>query len=355
MLDLGNLRLDFYESGQGDTVLITFPDGSLGLVDAHPSTTESRTDILEILAGRRLSFVCLTHPHVDHALDLVRVLESDVQIDEFWHTNSDVYVFMQHLAGVQNWPSDVRQFARDAGRAYANVFIDLYAAVTTRMLSGSLNIRPIRAGDQQFIAGVGVYVLSPELRFQQDLLRFWMQRNIAPSTPRPDPNVLSAVMALRWGEGVILLGADALVRNWHQAVPRYRDLGLPRAVVLKVPHHGASNAFKPSRDPRRPNYLDVCLTEGQRCKAILFAGDSEHPNRQVYERLLEKTEVHCLINGLGSGIEPGIDLGIEISGASPIPTLRPCQPTISVEVDQKGDVVTLSGMSCQHCQFAPAF
>ena len=39
------LKVDFYESGQGETIILEFPDGGLGLVDAHPSRSRARPEI----------------------------------------------------------------------------------------------------------------------------------------------------------------------------------------------------------------------------------------------------------------------------------------------------------------------
>src|SRR5437016_6343827 len=91
---LPKLRVDFYESGIGETILVTFPSGGLGLIDAHPSSLATRPEILEIIKGKKLHFVCLTHPHADHGEDLVSVLEQHADIEEFWHTIFDVPAFI---------------------------------------------------------------------------------------------------------------------------------------------------------------------------------------------------------------------------------------------------------------------
>jgi len=67
------LKLDFYESGNGETILITFPSGGIGVVDAHPSSRGLRPPILDLVRGRHIHFVCLTHPHADHGVDLTSI------------------------------------------------------------------------------------------------------------------------------------------------------------------------------------------------------------------------------------------------------------------------------------------
>lgn len=55
------LKFDFYESGVGETIIVTFPNGGIGVIDAHPSPTSSRPAILEIVGKRQIHFICLTH------------------------------------------------------------------------------------------------------------------------------------------------------------------------------------------------------------------------------------------------------------------------------------------------------
>jgi len=77
------LKLDFYESGEGETIVLTFPSGGLGIVDAHPSSSTSRQEILQITRGKTIHFVCLTHPHKDHGADLIPILEQHPDIKAF--------------------------------------------------------------------------------------------------------------------------------------------------------------------------------------------------------------------------------------------------------------------------------
>jgi len=66
---------------------ITFPSGGIAIVDAHPSPTASRPDILELIRDKAIHFACLTHPHADHGRDLVDIIrESDPTV--LWHTDA---------------------------------------------------------------------------------------------------------------------------------------------------------------------------------------------------------------------------------------------------------------------------
>lgn len=341
----GKLRIDFYESGIGDTIIVTFPGGGVGVIDAHPSPSSSRPHILQLVADKLVHFVCLTHPHADHGRDLVPLIERHPNISEFWHTNSQIQAFIYRLLEVPSWPSEVREFAVRMSGDYANFLIDLYGGVVER----ELPIHDVRASNEpRAYDGVEVHELAPEESISQTVLKYWLDKAGDPTAEPPDPNVLSAILALRYGNSVVLLGADALRINWRNAVPRYRKLQLPKAAILKVPHHGALNALDMKTHSPEPNYLDICRTGDAPCHSVLFAGDSRHPNDRLYERLRARTTVHCLINGR-RGRGAAIDLHVEIDGAEPVYEVRPCQPNVSFELDDQGAVFVLAGHACDAC------
>src|SRR5580765_8010860 len=126
------LRFDFYESGKGETIIITFPDGGIGIVDAHPSAGGGRPGISELIRGKDIHFVCLSHPHYDHGADLVPVLQSTARIASFWHTVPEVKSFFLGLGRITNYSGPTQQFVQ-AFRANDRQFlIKLFAAVADR-------------------------------------------------------------------------------------------------------------------------------------------------------------------------------------------------------------------------------
>jgi len=321
----------------------------LGVIDAHPSPTASRADILDLVSGKVVHFVCLSHPHADHGRDLVPVLERHGEINEFWHTNADILPFIYRLREVPNWSSEIREFARKMSGGFANFLIDLYGAVVER----GIPIHVVCAGQAPRVYdGVEVHSIGPEEAVQQEFLQYWLDKAEDPSLERPDPNLLSAILALRWGDSVILLGADALRRNWRSAVPRYQKLKLPKAILFKVAHHGALNSLDVRRQSAEKNYLDICFySKEERCRSVLFAGDIRHPSKKVYERLQDRTTVFCLNNGLNAPTVGAIDFEIELDGARPVTKVPPCQPVVSFELDATGTVRSTTGFSCDGCPF----
>ena len=344
--NLAKLRIDFYESGIGDTIIVTFPSGGLGLVDAHPSPHTHRPEIRQRVSGRKLHFVCLTHPHADHGVDLIPVLERHPQIGAFWSTIFEVPAFIFGVEQTANFPSPVRRFAAKMNQDWGEFLVDILSAVIDRKIPRHLLRSDLR---EQVIDGVEIFCLGPDESLQNSFFDAYKKKLSDPAVEVPDPNSISAILALRFGQSVVLLGADALKRNWESAVRQHRKLGLPKARVLKVPHHGARNAFNLKRDS--VNYLDIC-SHAPKATAVLLAGDAKHPDRDVYARLRERTDVVCLSNGTRAplaGINP---LRLQIPGARAVRRAPVCNPVVSIELDRDGNVAVVAGVGCDACPLA---
>jgi hypothetical protein len=340
---LANLKLDFFESAQGETILIEFPDGGLGLVDAHPPRNNSRPDILTLIAGRRLHFVCLTHPHADHGIDLIPVLQRQKDIAEFWHTSPDTSSFVFFCATQRwNYPSPVRDFVNRFWNGWADFLLDLYSSV------GVIPERRFHSRVQPTeIAGVEIWCLGPDEQVANEFVNAYKVRASGKAKWLPDPNFLSAIFALKYGDTVIILGADALKQNWKDAITIHRKYALPLATVLKVPHHGASNALELAQ--KRDNYLDLCVKDGSGI-SVLFAGDANHPTKVVFSELRRRTELVCVSNGLKGAVGPANPLGIDIPGARVERSSYICNPQISIEVNPAGKVSIIKGACCEVCK-----
>jgi competence protein ComEC len=74
----GNLRVSFLDVGQGDAVLIRAPNGRTVLVDGGPDGVGVQNALGRRLpfGGKRLDLIVLTHPHDDHLVGLIDVLQS---------------------------------------------------------------------------------------------------------------------------------------------------------------------------------------------------------------------------------------------------------------------------------------
>src|SRR5688572_19160010 len=74
----------------GESIVIRTPGGRFGIVDAYASnwndgSTNPALSRLRALGARKLHFVALTHPHMDHCQGLPTIFDAYAgQIEFFW-------------------------------------------------------------------------------------------------------------------------------------------------------------------------------------------------------------------------------------------------------------------------------
>lgn len=194
---IGLLRVDFLDVGQGDSALITMPDGTTLLVDGGGNTTErarriGETVVSEYLWWRGLSevdYVLATHADADHIDGLNDVLKN----------------FRVRTALVAKKPTNDPEFSK---------FSQTLTATNTPA-------EVIQAGDVIHFGAVEVSVLWP------------------PAAGELSTNNDSIVLRLKFGEHSILLTGDIEKRAERALVESHQDLN---ANVVKVPHHGSKTS-----------------------------------------------------------------------------------------------------------------
>jgi competence protein ComEC len=227
----GTLRVDFLDVGQGDSALVTMPDGTTLLVDAGGNTMDSarrigETVVSEYLWWRGLSeidYVLGTHADADHIDGLNDVLEN----------------FTVRAALIARRPLDDPEFAK---------FSQTLARTKTHS-------ETIEAGDVIHFGDVAVSVLWPPLGGEKST------------------NNDSVVLRIQYGERSILLTGDIEQAAERSLLASQQQL---HADVIKVPHHGSktssTEAFVAAINPPI---------------AIISVGRTSrfgHPHKEVVER-----------------------------------------------------------------------
>jgi len=111
-------------------------------------------------------------------------------------------------------------------KGWAEFLIEIYGAVAKREIP-----RHQLRSDQRavIIDGVEVFALAPEESIKDRFVRIHQERLKGKLVDLPDPNLLSAVLAIKYGSTVALLGGDALKENWKSATRQFfNDHNLPR-------------------------------------------------------------------------------------------------------------------------------
>ena len=210
------MRISVIDVGQGDAILVEFPDGTTMLVDAGPKALQfdaGERIVVPFLKRRNISTIDLlvvSHPHSDHIGGVPAILESfDVKrvIDSGQPIRSQIY---------SHYLTDVANEECEFGSTIAGTRIDAPA-----------NAR--------------LYVLSPMSHFVD-----------ADTTHKhPNLNNTSVVLKMQYGNISLLLVGDAEKEVERDMVTVYGDF--LRSTMLKVGHHGSNtsstedflNAVKP--------------------------------------------------------------------------------------------------------------
>jgi competence protein ComEC len=235
----GELELTVIDVGQGDSLLVTFPDSKLMLVDgggilSFGQRVRARFDIGEDVVSpylwtrsiRKLDIVALTHAHDDHARGLPAIIEN-FHPAELWTgatPKSQAWTEVQAKAREER----VRIIAMQSGRSFE-------------------------------FGGARVEVLSPPSDYQ----------------PADSPkNNDSLALRLTYGQRSFLLTGDMERPMEQRLLASGESL---RADVLKVGHHGSNtSSTNPFLDAVSPTF--AVISDG-------FENSFHHPHPQVLARL----------------------------------------------------------------------
>lgn len=190
------LIIKFFDVGEGDAALVSFPSGEIALIDTGNSV--SGMDVVRRLQKdsiKNLNFLFLTHPHLDHigaSFAVIKLFNVGMILD-----NGEILEKIADNEDIYRWYANFVRKRDNYRRAYAgNVF----------------NIGPS-----------SIKVLWPP---QDKSSNDW--------------NESSLVFELQHGKFRALFMGDAPAKTEHKLLAKYSGAIL-KAQVLKAGHHGASD------------------------------------------------------------------------------------------------------------------
>jgi competence protein ComEC len=243
----GKLHVDFLDVGQGDSALVTMPNGTTLLVDAggrpiFTPSTQGASDTSE-REGRSIGEMVVSEYLWWRGLDTIDyVLATHADADHIDGLNDVVRNFSVRSALVARTPADDPEYVK---------------------FSGSLNetrthLQTVQAGDELRFGDVKATVLWP----------------LPASDPNaPSQNNDSVVIRLQFGESTILLTGDIEKEAEAHILATKNDVS---ADVVKVAHHGSRTSSTESFvAATRPRFAIISVG-----RTSMFG----HPHKEVVER-----------------------------------------------------------------------
>jgi competence protein ComEC len=240
----GELELTAIDVGQGDSLLVSFPDSKLMLIDGggvlafgpHPT---ARLDIGEDVVSpylwsrsiRKIDVVALTHAHDDHAGGLPAIIEN-------FH------------------PSELWTGATPSGPPFSN---PIWSAVREKARAEKTKIHALSSGSSFNFGGARIDVISPPADY----------------VPGASPmNNDSLGLRITYRQRSLLLTGDMEKPMERRALIDGQPL---RADILKVGHHGSNtSSIDPFLDAVSPMF--AIISDG-------YENSFRHPHPQVLQRL----------------------------------------------------------------------
>jgi len=357
---MSSLRVTIFYVGDGDCILVEFPDGKLGLVDSNTTSWLSQSPAWDVVKakGGVLEFVCMTHPHADHYRGLAQFFtDAGITVREFWDTVTDVQTLIRYTNTGYAW-EPYGALTRRLHDEHSKQLVELMKSVAAKKKAGAVLRRRVQEFQQlPSYGGVEIWSLAPSARASEAYLK--RLREFLAKKRRLDQNLantISAVLLLRYKGVSVILGGDAPTPAWRSIVVaakernRTSDLASPG---VKVPHHGAKNASDPE--------LWIDLRSQAQDYAVISAGSPHHPSAETIKHLKDAGR-RIYTTGLGgpsypasqpkaAGLHPaaGVLLGLLSQPADD--GNNPCCGTVLLEVNEAGAVTVQPERPPNNCSY----
>lgn len=350
------LRIHFLNVGNGDCIILQYETNLgdvFGVIDCNrPSFRRSPALAkLEELGAEKLSFVCMTHPDMDHYTGLFDVLTHySGKIGEFYTgplgnilKNPELLKKLSRqyidIAKTQDDPEITRNTKELV--KIIKFATEHFLPNNWKELSGEMNqIAP------EGFSGIGVYSILPPKKLNGDLMTSIKSGGVVLESDT-SVNKWSAAFLIRYGGVNVILGGDGTSENWfdHRRWQRRTGNGIESSCV-KLPHHGSGKDC--DADTLENLFIgDDC---GSEAVAIVSADGKRHPHQDVMSWISSnKVRCYCTnyFRGWGStvtelftdkSLDPELVRRLNECGHMDLTRRQPCKGDICLTIDHAGTV-----------------
>lgn len=312
----------------GESIVIRTPRGRFGVVDAYASDwnkgdANPALSRLKELGARKLHFVALTHPHMDHFRGLPAIFAAyPGQVEYFWRPPWGTFdLFKAFLNEFHAQTTHERKTF--VGRSI-QILRQLFNAADVDAKAKRLKTKTLQNDSDAPYDGImlheaehdfSIMCLGPSTGISSPYLEKLTAKTIPPMIHKENPmwggphNEISSVLAIRYGAWIGVLGGDTEQASWKDIIQRRVSL-LNAARFFKVPHHGSDTGSF-------PELWDSVQSE--KCEAVITCFAAQRiPNESGLKYLRDRrfslhSTTSALANHLYRDISKPVPLEFKIS------------------------------------------
>ncbi len=253
--ELTALEVHVIGGSKGESVALKLPDGQWGVVDCFSESLSDpeanpTTKFLRSRNVNSLLFVCLTHPHDDHFLGMVRLIE-EFRPKEFWRFGCLSHEHIRKLTkyyALEALDAQTDEFSRSSQELLDLFGVALKGATDRTMPVHRAQFRMTMVASKEGQAiPYRIECLSPTGRqielYERAILECVdSDGQRARTLSHSRHNDISVVLQIIYGQTKIILGGDLEAEGWSEVLRLAGDETLDASAV-KVSHHGSENGY----------------------------------------------------------------------------------------------------------------
>ncbi len=339
--------------GQGSSVVVEYESSgskAFGVIDSNCRARQTPRALskLATLGARKLSFVCLTHPHEDHVSGLFTIIKAFPDIDTFYCCPlGDLLGNHDRLKKLATKVKSLLKKTDHPDQRYAALeFGQILYWADQGVESGRLDWHECSGEDRciapEGFAGVDIRTILPPSRVKGGYIRRIAREDMS-VFGRFEDNEISIALRFSYCGQTVVLGGDGTKENWEirKRFEQRRGASIS-ARAVNLPHHG-------SKYDCGAGVLDQLFAPDGKRFAISSGDGVSHPDVDVI-KLLEarKIDPYCtnLIPACGAnvsrllplpGLEPHLARWVREVASNSSASLH-CQGDIAVRISDNGEL-----------------